>query len=86
MLVRSEQWEVRQETLESLGIHDGGPRVMTYFKISLLARNWDSAIFFGGGAETRNSLFVVHIGLCKLSHIIRLSEINYIKLSAMSHF
>ncbi len=37
-LARSEEWDVRQEMLESLGIH-----LMTYFKVNLPIRNWDSA-------------------------------------------
>ena len=40
-LARSEQCEVRQEMLESLGIH-----LMTYFKVNLPIRNWGSAFSF----------------------------------------
>ncbi|MBV7414359.1 hypothetical protein, partial [Aeromonas sp. sif2433] len=41
---QAELWEERQQVLKGLGIHDGGPRVMTYFKVSLSTCNWDRAI------------------------------------------
>ncbi|MBV7415246.1 hypothetical protein, partial [Aeromonas sp. sif2433] len=44
-LAQAELWEERQQVLKGLGIHDGGPRVMTYFKVSLSTCNWDRAFF-----------------------------------------
>ncbi|MBV7416701.1 hypothetical protein, partial [Aeromonas sp. sif2433] len=41
---QAELWEERQQVLKGLGIHDGGPRVMTYFKVSLSTCNWDRAL------------------------------------------